>query len=85
MNIVIMGATSHIAKGLIDRFLHRGEDHVYLFSRSADKVPLFLDAIGRPGNGKYTICTDYRVFSSLSYDIIINCVGVAILKLNEVE
>ena len=28
MNIVIMGATSHIAKGLIDRFLHRGDDRI---------------------------------------------------------
>lgn len=77
MNIVIMGATSHIAKGLIDRFLQRGEDHLYLFSRSGDKVQGFLEAAGRSANhGKYTICTDYKTFSSFSYNVIINCVGV---------
>ena len=76
MNIVIMGATSHIAKGLIDRFLHNGDDHMYLFSRSVDKIQHFLSTIGRPGDGKYTICPDYRAFPSFSYDVIINCVGV---------
>ena len=76
MNIVIMGATSHIAKGLIDRFLHRGDDHLYLFSRSGEKVQHFLDAIGGPGKGNHTICTDYQAFSSYSYDVVINCVGV---------
>jgi nucleoside-diphosphate-sugar epimerase len=76
MNIVIMGATSHVAKGLIDRFLGRSDDHIYLFSRSADKVQHFLDAISRRGNGNYTICTDYQAFTSFSYDIIINCIGV---------
>jgi len=77
MNIVIMGATSHIAKGLIDRFLQRGEDHLYLFSRSGDKVQHFLQAAGESGNDdKYTICSDYRAFSSLHFDVIINCVGV---------
>jgi nucleoside-diphosphate-sugar epimerase len=76
MNIAIMGATSHIAKGLIDRFLKRGDDHVYLFSRTGDKVQYFLDAIGRAGSGKHTVCTDYQAFSSHSYDVIINCVGV---------
>ena len=48
----------------------------YLFSRSGDKVQRFLDTIGRPGKGNHSICTDYRAFSSYSYDVIINCVGV---------
>lgn len=76
MNIVIMGATSHIAKGLIDRFLRRCEDHMYLFTRSAEKVHGFLDKNGLSEIGSYTICMDYRNFSSFSYDVIINCVGV---------
>jgi nucleoside-diphosphate-sugar epimerase len=76
MNIVIMGATSHIAKGLIDRFLHRGSDHLYLFARSADNIKSFLEGIGRSGDGNYTICADYQAFSSFSYDVIINCIGV---------
>jgi nucleoside-diphosphate-sugar epimerase len=78
MNIVIMGATSHIAKGLIDRFLHKNDDddHLYLFSRSPDKVQRFLDAITGIQSSHYTICAGYPAFSSLSYDVIINCVGV---------
>ena len=50
MNIAIMGATSHIAKGLIDRFLHKGDDYIYLFGRTADKIQHFLAAIGRTVN-----------------------------------
>jgi len=76
MNIVIMGATSHIAKGLIHRFLHRGNDHLYLFARSADKIKQFLEGIGSPKNGHFTLCADYRAFPSFSYDVLINCVGV---------
>jgi nucleoside-diphosphate-sugar epimerase len=76
MNIVIMGATSHIAKGLMDRFLQSGDDHLYLFARSADKINHFLDSTGRPKSGNFTICTDYQAFPSFSYDVIINCVGV---------
>lgn len=76
MNIVIMGATSHIAKGLIDRFLQAGDHYLYLFSRSADKIRQFVDAINVTANNGYSICDNYRTFSSLYYDVIINCVGV---------
>jgi nucleoside-diphosphate-sugar epimerase len=76
MNIVIMGATSHIAKGLIDQFLRSGDFHLHLFTRSADRLQHFLDAIGKPRNVNYTICADYNLFSSFSHDVIINCVGV---------
>jgi nucleoside-diphosphate-sugar epimerase len=76
MNIAIMGATSHIAKGLIYRFLQKGHDHLILFVRSAAKIQAFLDANGRPANGTYTVCADYSAFSSFPVDVIINCVGV---------
>ena len=76
MNIVIMGATSHIAKGLIDKFIRSGEHHLYLYSRSAGKVQQFLTAIGRSGDRNYEICSDYQTFSHSSYDVIINCIGV---------
>jgi len=76
MNIVVMGATSHIAKGLIERLLARGDDHLYLFSRSEENVQTFLEKIGRSEHGDYSICTDYQTFSSFSYDVIINCIGV---------
>jgi nucleoside-diphosphate-sugar epimerase len=80
MNIAIMGATSHIAKGLIDRFLQSRKDHIYLFSRSAGKIQNFLAAINASANENYTICTNYQTFSSFSYDVIINCVGVGTLN-----
>lgn len=76
MNIAIMGATSHIAKGLIDNFLQTRDDHLYLFTRSLDTISLFLETIVSQGSDNFTICTDYREFTSLPYDIIINCVGV---------
>ena len=76
MNIVIMGATSHIAKGLIDRFLNRGEERLFLFSRSKDKVFNFCDSLGGRRNQSVHISDDYQTFSSNWYDVIINCVGV---------
>jgi nucleoside-diphosphate-sugar epimerase len=76
MNIAIMGATSHIAKGLIEKFLRNGVHHLYLFSRSSGNVQQFLDAIGRSGGENHTVCSDYQAFSTLSYDVIINCIGV---------
>jgi nucleoside-diphosphate-sugar epimerase len=76
MNIVVMGATSHIAKNLIERFLRNGDDHMYLFSRSIDKLQQFLAAIGSPGNDAYSVSMDYKAFPSFSYDVIINCIGV---------
>jgi len=76
MNIALMGATSHIAKGLIHRFLHRGIDHLYLFARSSDSIHRFLEAIETAENGSYSVCTDYQTFASFPYDVVINCVGV---------
>lgn len=71
-----MGATSHVAKGLINQFLQSNDFHSHLFTRSEDKLQNFLNAINKPKNVNYTICTDYNLFSSFSYDVIINCVGV---------
>lgn len=76
MNIVIMGATSHIAKGLIERLLARGDEHLYLFSRSEESVQNFLGNIGQRERCNYSICGDYQAFKSFSYDVIINCIGV---------
>ncbi len=76
MKIAIMGATSHIAKGLVYRFLKGRKDHLYLFVRSAEKIESFLEATGTRGSGNYSVCADYREFPSFSYDAIINCVGV---------
>ncbi len=70
-----MGATSHIAKGLIDRWIGLGEDDLYLFGRSPQRIGAFLTRIGPPGKKPAAVCADYRSFSTPSYDIIVNCVG----------
>jgi nucleoside-diphosphate-sugar epimerase len=71
-----MGATSHIAKGLIDKFLQQGNNNLFLFSRSPAKVRLFLKEIGQIENQSYIISADYASFLSFNFDVIINCVGV---------
>ncbi|NVN89009.1 MAG: NAD(P)-dependent oxidoreductase [Desulfuromonadales bacterium] len=76
MRVVILGATSHIAKGLIDRFLQRGGQQLCLFSRSPDNVRQFLESIGQVQAEGVTICGDYRDFSDGCYDVIINSIGV---------
>jgi len=76
MNIVIMGATSHIAKGLIERFLQSGSDILQMYSRSPDTVRQFLATIGKAGDGKHTICDNYQKLTTTSCDVIINCIGV---------
>ena len=76
MKIAIMGATSHIAKGLTERFLRRREDHLYLFTRSAGKITEFASNIAAFSGANYTICANYSDFHSYAYDVIVNCIGV---------
>jgi len=76
MNLAILGATSHIAKGLIQRFLAHPQHHLQLFSRNPDQVELFLDAIGQSGSPHCSIRSDYSRLTSLSCESIINCIGV---------
>jgi len=76
MNVVIMGATSHIAKGLIERFLQCDGYVLQLYSRSADAVRQFMQNIDQTDNSNYCICDDYQSFIQSSCDVIINCIGV---------
>ena len=76
MNIAIMGATSHIAKGLIHNYLKLDSDHIFLFSRSPDNIKRFLDGEGEYRKEAVTVCSGYDDFLSMSYDLIINCIGV---------
>lgn len=71
-NIAILGATSHIAKGLIHNFLETQRYRLFLFARSTDSVHSFVkeqcehsDACILPFDG----------FDTGQYDVIINCVG----------
>ncbi|MFA6919230.1 MAG: NAD-dependent epimerase/dehydratase family protein [Patescibacteria group bacterium] len=79
-NIAILGATSHIAKGLINNFLNDGNVILHLFTRSHQKVADFLESIGRLSGGDYIIHEGYEDFLKLSYDVVINCVGTGTMK-----
>ena len=71
--IAILGATSHIAKGLIYNSSRKTEDHLVLFARDCESVDLFLQELGC--ENKYSI-KGFSDFFSGDYDVIINCVGL---------
>ncbi len=71
--IAILGATSHIAKGLI-YFLNEEQDFsLSLFSRNPAIISEFLQKLKIIKNPD--IC-DIKTFASNKYDVIINCIGV---------
>lgn len=71
--IAILGATSHIAKGLILNFSHSKTGELFLFARVPKKVKDFLKA-----NNLKPDChiERFKYFSKGKYDVIINCVGL---------
>ena len=78
--IAILGATSHIAKGLIDNFCTDKANKLYLFARSKDRVKDFLISISC---GVVCKVKPFAEFGKDKYDVIINCVGIgnpALLK-----
>lgn len=78
--IAILGATSHIAKGLISNFLQDGNFELHLYARSLDKLRDFLDKIGQFGNKNRIIHEGYEDFLKHLYDVVVNCVGVGTLN-----
>lgn len=75
MRIAILGATSHIAKGLILGLHDYGQNELFLFARSPERVQLFLDLIGT-GKSQLIKIKPLNEFSDVSYDVVINCVGI---------
>jgi nucleoside-diphosphate-sugar epimerase len=71
--IAILGATSHIAKGLIVRFLQDPAVELFLFARTPNKVQEFLEAEKLAGQNHIA---DFSQFLKGSYDVVINCVGM---------
>jgi len=71
--IAILGATSHIAKGLIPNFLQKMRSPLFLFARKPQDVISFLQLNGRE---LFPKILDFDKFGSNKYDIIINCVGL---------
>lgn len=81
-NIAILGANSHIAKGLIENFFAQTGFNMHLFVRNQDRPDLisFLKSIGLKNNRNTKIHFGYGQFFSGNYDAIINCVGVGTKK-----
>lgn len=71
-NIAILGATSHIAKGLIFEFNRQSGYQLFLFARSEKVLEDFLRNINCKGN---VLIKNFNEFSSFRYDIVINCIG----------
>jgi len=73
MKIAILGATSHIAKGLAFSFLNEGVDDLYLYARVPEKIKSFLMQMPKAGN-----CHCYAIneFGREIVDVVINCIGV---------
>ncbi|MFA4989762.1 MAG: NAD-dependent epimerase/dehydratase family protein [Candidatus Omnitrophota bacterium] len=78
--VAILGASSHIAKGLINNFLEEKGSSLHLFTRSPGKVRSFLGALGKAGRRDCLIHSGYSGFKKYPYDAIINCVGVGTLN-----
>jgi nucleoside-diphosphate-sugar epimerase len=78
--IAILGATSHIAKGLIHNFLRGGTSRLHLYTMSPDAARAFLAKLGIPGGNDVAIHEGYGDFRRHPYDVIVNCVGVGTRK-----
>jgi len=71
--IVILGATSHIAKGLICNFSRENKNKLFLYARSPEKVNDFLKANGLKGEIGFIGLDD---LARKEYDFVINCIGI---------
>lgn len=74
IELAILGATSHIAKGLIERLSGNKGYKTSLFGRSPEKISGFI-----ADNGFQSSCfrvSDYKDFEGHKFDAIINCVGL---------
>jgi nucleoside-diphosphate-sugar epimerase len=78
--VSIMGAGSHIAKGLILNLLSHGDFILKLFTRSPDSINSFLAASNMKTKGSCEIFGGYREFKKTASDVIINCIGTGTLK-----
>lgn len=75
MDVAILGANSHIAKGLICNFLNQTSHTLHLFTRNPDLSSAFIATLGKKGDPDCEIISGYESFADKNYDLIINCVG----------
>lgn len=73
MKIAILGATGHIAKGLISEFASKGGYELSLYARRPEAVTRFLAEQGLFGAD--IIVGDFGSFGSAHCDVIVNAIG----------
>lgn len=73
MKIGIVGATSHVAKTLIERFAPNPSYRLVLFARKAEAVTPYWDTFGLQVPAAHPLSRLEDIGSDL--DVIINCVG----------
>lgn len=71
--ILILGATSHIAKGLIYSFSKNNDYELLLFARTPSRALEFGNSIGITS---LNITSDLDSLSNIKCDALINCVGI---------
>ncbi|MFZ2385720.1 MAG: NAD-dependent epimerase/dehydratase family protein [Candidatus Omnitrophota bacterium] len=69
--VAVLGASGHIAQGLVYNFSKHGWKNVHLFARSKEKVVAFLE---RTGCQRYEI-HPFDELERYDYRAVINCVG----------
>jgi len=72
--IAILGATSHIAKGLLYNFNKNETNEFFLFARSTGRLLEFLKSIDC---GENFHLKGFEELSKERYDVIINCIGIS--------
>lgn len=73
MRIALIGATSHIAKGIIACFSSRQDVDLLLYARVPERISEFLAAAGVNNSAEVFPLTS---LGSQSCDVIINCIGI---------
>ena len=71
--VIILGGTSHIAKGLISRFLKQSDFRIEWFGRSESRMSDFLQS--EHLSGDIALHSDYTLLPSIHGGALINCVG----------
>ncbi|MBU2102976.1 MAG: NAD(P)-dependent oxidoreductase [Candidatus Omnitrophica bacterium] len=71
--IAILGATSHIAKGIIYNCMQDKKYDLFLFARSLEPVRNFLKSIGYKKDIRFM---DFKQLGKVEYDVILNCIGI---------
>jgi nucleoside-diphosphate-sugar epimerase len=72
VRIAILGATSHIAKGLIAQWSRDPRKLLLLYARSTDRIREFLESVDADQPRPFPLET----FGAEPVDVIINCIGI---------